>query len=123
MPQADGFGEDMAVARRALLASDWTGARGAFERAAAAGAGPGALEGLAQAAFMLNDPAVAIDARERAYAGYREAGQHVEAARIAIALSWDYRAYRGEPAVSDGWLARARRLLADGPPTAELGWL
>jgi DNA-binding CsgD family transcriptional regulator len=42
---------------------------------------------------------------------------------VAIALAWEYRAYRGEPAVSDGWLGRARRLLEGHTPTRELGWL
>jgi ATP/maltotriose-dependent transcriptional regulator MalT len=47
----------------------------------------------------------------------------VDAARVAIALAWEYRAYRGEPAVSDGWLGRARRLLDGAAPTRERGWL
>jgi hypothetical protein len=46
-----------------------------------------------------------FDARERAYAGYRDAGRAIDAARVATALAWDYRIFRGEPAVADGWLA------------------
>src|SRR5262249_38259636 len=76
-----------------------------------------------QAAFFLGDPTPAIEARERAYAGYREADRPVDAARVATALAWDYRTYQGERAVSDGWLRRARRLLEGGGPTRELGWL
>jgi LuxR family maltose regulon positive regulatory protein len=79
--------------------------------------------GLAQAAFFLDEPDVAVDAHERAYAGYRSADRAVDAARVAIALAWEYRAYRGEPAVSDGWLGRARRLLDGAGPTRECGWL
>jgi DNA-binding CsgD family transcriptional regulator len=81
------------------------------------------MEGLAQAAFFLDEPAAAVDAHERAYAAYRTAGRAVDAARVAIALAWEYRAYRGEPAVSDGWLGRARRLLEGLGPTRESGWL
>jgi DNA-binding CsgD family transcriptional regulator len=98
-------------------------ARSAFERAAQAGGGAEALEGLAQAAFFLDEPDLAVDAHERAYAAYRASERAVDAARVAIALAWEYRAYRGEPAVSDGWLGRARRLLEGHGPTRERGWL
>ena len=107
----------------ALERGEWAVARGAFEDARAAGGGPEADEGLASAAWFLDEAAVALEARERAYAGYCDAGRPVDAARIATALAWDYRIFRGEAAVGDGWLARARRLLRDAPPVAEQGWL
>lgn len=109
--------------KSALAECSWGEARAAFERAAQAGAGAEALEGLAQAAFFLDEPDAAVDAHERAYAAYRDADRPVDAARVAIALAWEYRAYRGEPAVSDGWLGRARRLLAGVGPAREHGWL
>jgi DNA-binding CsgD family transcriptional regulator len=114
---------DLEAGVTALAACEWDTARAAFERAAAAGAGPEALEGLAQAAFFLGESALALETRERAYARYRDAGREVDAARVAIALAWDYRSYRGEQAVSDGWLARARRLLEGCGSTRERGWL
>ena len=80
--------------KAALRTCSWADARAAFERAAKTEAGPEALEGLAQAAFFLDEPDVAIDAHERAYAAYRGAGRAVDAARAAIALAWEYRAYR-----------------------------
>jgi DNA-binding CsgD family transcriptional regulator len=120
---ADALSDDLQAGAAALAECNWRVARAAFERATAAGGGPEAFEGLAQAAFFLDDAAVTIDARERAYAGYREAGRPVDAARVAIALAWDYRAFRGERAVADGWLARARRLLAGCGRTRERGWL
>jgi LuxR family transcriptional regulator, maltose regulon positive regulatory protein len=113
----------LGAGKAALSECSWAEARAAFERAAQAGAGPEALEGLAQAAFFLDEPELAVDAHERAYAAYRAAGCAVDAARVAIALAWEYRAYRGEPAVSDGWLGRARRLLEGRGPTREGGWL
>jgi LuxR family transcriptional regulator, maltose regulon positive regulatory protein len=114
---------DVRAGKTALSECSWAQARAAFERAAQAGAGPEALEGLAQAAFFLDQPDLAVNAHERAYAGYRAADRAVDAARVAIALAWEYRAYRGEPAVSDGWLGRARRLLEGFGPTRESGWL
>ena len=114
---------ELGAGKAALSECRWVEARAAFERAAEAGGGPEALEGLAQAAFFLDEPELAVDAHERAYAAYRGAGCAVDAARVAIALAWEYRAYRGEPAVSDGWLGRARRLLEGLGPTREGGWL
>jgi LuxR family transcriptional regulator, maltose regulon positive regulatory protein len=107
----------------ALGNADWATASALFAEALAHEETPEALEGLAQAAFFLDDAETALDAHERAYAAYREAGRPVDAARLATALAWDYRAFRGESAVSDGWLARARRLLEGSPPTPELGWV
>jgi DNA-binding NarL/FixJ family response regulator len=114
---------ELRAGKVALSGCRWAEARAAFERAAQAGGGPEALEGLAQAAFFLDEPELAVDAHERAYAAYRRADRAVDAARVAIALAWEYRAYRGEPAVSDGWLGRARRLLQGRAPTRERGWL
>jgi DNA-binding CsgD family transcriptional regulator len=111
------------AAGEALAAADWESARHLFSEALVQDETPEALEGLARASFFLNDGAVALDARERAYGSYRAAGRAVDAARVAIALAWDYRAFRGERAVSDGWLGRARRLLDGCEPTREHGWL
>jgi hypothetical protein len=113
----------LAGAHEALAASDWETARRLFADALVDGETPEALEGLARANFFLNEGEVALAARERAYAAYRASGLPVDAARVAIALAWDYRSVRGERAVSDGWLARARRLLEGQGRTAEQGWL
>lgn len=110
-------------ADEALASADWATAKSLFARALERGETPEGLEGLAQAAFFLDEAELTLDARERAYAGYREAGRLVDAARVAIALAWDYRTVRGERAVSDGWLARARRLLEGCAPSREQGWL
>jgi LuxR family transcriptional regulator, maltose regulon positive regulatory protein len=123
MATVDARSGSLAAGEAALERGAWQEARAAFERALATGAGPEALEGLATAAWFLDDPAIVFDARERAFAAYRDSGRPIDAARIAIALAWDYRIFRGEAAVGDGWLARARRLLEDQPPTRERGWL
>jgi LuxR family transcriptional regulator, maltose regulon positive regulatory protein len=112
-----------AEADQALVAADWETARRLFSEALAQDETPEALEGLARASFFLNDGSTALEARERAYSSYRSADRAVDAARVAIALAWDYRAFRGERAISDGWLAQARRLLEGREPTSEHGWL
>ena len=75
------------------------------------------------AAWWLDDARFTIESRERAYRLHREHGDVVGAARMAIWLAWDYLAFRGEPAVANGWLQRAHRLLGDIGPVAEHGWL
>src|SRR5581483_2012293 len=115
--------ELLAEGEIALATADWTAARRLFSAALAHEETPEALEGFAQACFFLEDPEVALEARERAYARYRETGRGVDAARVAIALAWDYRTARGERVVAAGWLARARRLLDGAGPTRERGWL
>src|SRR5918996_5291276 len=113
----------LAAGRAALARNDWPAAYDAFAAAVAAAGGPEADEGLADAAFWLDLPDELFDAAERAYAGYRAAERPVDAARTAIALAWYARVFRGETAVSDGWLGRARRLLDGVPPAFEHGWL
>jgi LuxR family transcriptional regulator, maltose regulon positive regulatory protein len=110
-------------AHEALDNADWSTAKKGFEDALAAEETPEALEGFATAAFFLEDSEPAIAARERAYSLYRESGRPVDAARVATSLAWDYRSYRGERAIGDGWLARARRLLDGSGITREQGWL
>jgi LuxR family maltose regulon positive regulatory protein len=123
MATLDAGSDSVAAAEAALERGAWEEAFAEFERAIVAGAGPEAIEGLATAAWFLDDVPVVFDARERAYAAYREAGRPTDAARVAIALAWDYRIFRGETAVGDGWLARARRLLEGQETTRERGWL
>jgi DNA-binding NarL/FixJ family response regulator len=113
----------LARANEALAGADWKAARLLFSESLDQRATPEALEGLATAAFFLDEAGLALDARERAYAAYREAGRAIDAARVATGLAWDYRAVRGERAVGDGWLARARRLLDGREPSREQGWL
>jgi hypothetical protein len=80
--------ELVAQANEALVSADWHAAKAAFGKALAQKVTPEALEGLATAAFFLDEAAVVLDARERAYAHYREAGRAVDAGRVAIALAW-----------------------------------
>jgi DNA-binding NarL/FixJ family response regulator len=113
----------LADAGAALGRRDWAAAEQLFERVLATAERPDALEGLAVARWWQDDVAAAITARERAYVMRRERGEVVEAARVAGFLAWDHGAMRGANAVANGWLQRARRLIADLPPAAEQAWL
>jgi ATP/maltotriose-dependent transcriptional regulator MalT len=107
----------------ALARGAWAEARAAFEAVLRADELPEALEGLATAAWWLDLAEVVFDARERAYRLFLARDDRLGAARIAVWLAWDAWAFRGEGAVANGWLGRARRLLDGLPDSVELAWL
>ena len=109
--------------RAALASGSWEEARAQFAAALEGAERAEALEGLGLAAWWLDDGALTLDARERAYRAYRERDDALVAARMAIWLTWDYLSFRGEFAVATGWLERARRLLEGKERSAEFGWL
>jgi hypothetical protein len=91
MPDAVTTPEELiARANEALSNADWDAARRLFSQALEREETPEALEGLAKAAFFLDEAELALDARERAYTGYRGADRVVDAARVAIALAWPF---------------------------------
>jgi hypothetical protein len=108
---------DVALARGA-----WADARTAFEAALRTRELPEALEGLGKTAWWLDLADLVFDTRERAYRLYLTSGDHTAAARIAVWLAWDYWAFRGENAVANGWLQRARHLLEGQPACSERAW-
>jgi DNA-binding CsgD family transcriptional regulator len=109
--------------RGALARGAWQDAKRAFEAALLSEEGPEALEGLALAAWWLDLADVVFSSRERAYRLYRERGDGVAAARIAVWLGWDYSAFRGEQAVASGWMQRAHQLLDGLVEQPEHAWL
>ncbi|MGB0096932.1 MAG: hypothetical protein WBP81_30870, partial [Solirubrobacteraceae bacterium] len=120
---SDRVEELLAAAGQGLALGEWGQARERYEQALELEERAEALEGLAVAAWWLDDVDSAIAARERAYVLRREQHQTIEAARLAGFLARDYGAMRGANAVANGWLRRARRLGAELPPSAEHAWL
>jgi DNA-binding CsgD family transcriptional regulator len=103
--------------------ADWQGARGAFQAALDAAPGdPNALDGLGQSCWWLGERDAAIEYRREAFAGYRREGATRDAARLAIYLAGEHR-IDGRSAAANGWIARARRLLAGADALPEVGWL
>src|SRR5215218_10081050 len=107
----------------ALACGDWAGAHAAFEAALDVEEFPEPLDGLGRPLCWLRESEQAVVYRERAYSGFRRDRQLARAARIALWLSREYALVWGNEAASNGWLARAERLLADVAPGAERGWL
>jgi len=107
----------------ALARGAWDDAREAFQSAIQEKETAVALEGLGLAAWWLDLADLVFEARERAYRLFLEADDRVAAARVAVWLAWDCWAFRGESAVANGWLQRARRLLEGMPECVERAWL
>lgn len=83
---------------------------------------PEDLEGLAEAAWWSGLLGACIEARERAYRKYLDAGNNRRAGYVAMALVRDYFS-KHESSVGTAWLNRAERLLDAEPECVEKAWL
>lgn len=108
---------------QALADGSWAVARETFTAALARKETPEALEGLSWAAWWLDDADTVFDARERAFRLYRRRGDAASAARMATWLAADQLDFRGAFPVANGWLQRARRLMATLDSRPDHGWL
>ncbi|SFB46617.1 regulatory protein, luxR family [Nocardioides alpinus] len=115
--------DDGADAVAELRAGRWVRAAELFTALTAETDDPHAHEGLAQAAWWLDDAATALGAREAAYRGFRAAGDDRGAARAAAALGYDSMLFGAGVAVGRGWLARSSDLLGERVDVPEVGWL
>lgn len=106
-----------------LEGGDWQGARDLFAAAVARERTPEALEGLSMACFQLNDEPGFFESAEAAFELFRQTGDHLGAARAAIGLTVGSFILRGQPAMANGWLRRARRLLDGLEEAPEHGWV
>jgi ATP/maltotriose-dependent transcriptional regulator MalT len=82
-----------------------------------------AWAGLAAAAYWIPDEESILEARERAYHSYRERGDRLNAALMAAWLGVDYAELRGQPAVANGWIQRANRLVDKHRETPHGVWV
>ncbi|MDP9358783.1 MAG: LuxR C-terminal-related transcriptional regulator [Chloroflexota bacterium] len=101
----------------------WEQARASFLAALERQESSEALEGLGKAAWWLNDEVTAFAAREQAYRLYRQEGDRLSAARMALHLGSDECSLHDAYALGSGWLQRAGRLLEGLDPAPEHGWV
>jgi class 3 adenylate cyclase len=80
------------------------------------------LEALAEAAWWSGQLGVCIEARERAFRMYLDAGRSARAGYIAVTLTRDY-FNKQNAAVATAWLSRAERLLESEGDAPEKAWL
>jgi class 3 adenylate cyclase len=102
--------DSLGAARAAASRQAWREAYDAYAACDERDLGAEDLSRFAEATWWRGKLDEAITLRERSYARFAAAGQKLEAARIALALSWDHSG-RGAFAVSHGWFATAERLL------------
>ncbi len=114
--------EAVAAGDRALARGAWDEARSWFAAALESSDDAAAHEGLSWTFWWQEDLTACLAARERAYHGYRAAGDRRGAARMAQWIGDDQLWYGGAPALADGWFARARRLLDGLDECPEHGW-
>ena len=109
--------------RSAFTANAWADA---YERLSAAAREaplePGDLERLATAAYLVGRDGESAELWARAHHELLGRGETGRAARCAFWLAFGL-LNRGESARGGGWVARARRVLADAPEDAEHGYL
>jgi class 3 adenylate cyclase len=113
----------LAAGRKAVQKHAWGEALELFGQADSAGElSPDDLTALSEAAWWMGQIEECIKARERAYAGYVEAGNARRAALTALALSHDYMGKLAH-SIAQGWYSRAERLLEKEQECAEHGYL
>ncbi len=115
--------DPLGAAREALEDGDWQRAKDEFVRAVATEETASAVEGLGLACRWLGEIGSTFRAYGRAYRLYRQAGDRVGAARVALQLASCEGTFRSEKAVALGWLERAARLLEGSVPGLEHGWV
>jgi DNA-binding NarL/FixJ family response regulator len=109
--------------RAALEAGRWEEARAAFAAALEERETPEVLDGMGAALWWLGETRASVAHIERAYTGFRRAGDAVAAAMAAMSLCVTWIANFGNHAAASGWLARADRLMEDADPNPLQGWL
>lgn len=115
--------DPLSAGQEALQRAAWEEARARFEEALERVETAPAYEGLSWACWWMDDFEPLVQAREAAYRLYRQDDDDLGAARMALWLAEDYCDFRGEAAISSGWLRRAATLLEALPLAPEHGWL
>ena len=107
--------ETVQLGRNAMDRHAWAEAVDGFVAADHDGSlAPADLEQLGTAAWWAGQPDQSTEAFERAFAGYNDAGQPGDSARVALSLA--YQAFRRQAeSIGGGWLARAEHLLESDP--------
>jgi DNA-binding CsgD family transcriptional regulator len=117
------FGESVVAGTGALHAGRWGEARSAFEAALRERESAEVLAGLGEALWWLGEPRSSIEHYERAFVGFRRAGDPTGAAATAMWLCLAYKLDLGNQAAASGWIARAERVLREEGPGPLQGWL
>ena len=114
--------DSLAAGREAAARGAWRQAYDLLKESEDTLADPTDLEIYAEATWWSGMLDKAIALRERAFAGFTEAGENRRAAVIALQISADYFG-KAQLAPSAGWFGKAERLLAEEEESPEHGYL
>ncbi len=112
--------DPVTAARDAASRQSWREAFEAYAELDTSSLSPDDLERFGDAAWWSGKLAQAIRLREQAYVAYAAESRNIDAARVALTLSWD-ETNRGAFSVAHGWLATAERRLEGQPESVEHG--
>lgn len=113
----------LAQGRQAHSSHNWEPAYQALSVAAATvDLGAEDLQRLGEAAFWTGRSDEAISVREKAFGAFVREGKNQAGALIALALGESYK-YRLAKSISNAWIVRAERLLANTPESDAHGYL
>ena len=113
----------IAAGEASLRAGDWKAARERFQHASEEGESPAALEGLATAAWWLNQVDAAIGYRHRAFSLHKKEGRSGPAGFCAVWIAIQYATVLDNMPAAEGWLAVGQKLLEEAGPCPELARL
>jgi class 3 adenylate cyclase len=118
-----GVADVITTGREAVRRNDWDEAVRSLTAAdSEAPLGPADLMLLGDAYWWTGEPDASMEAIERAYSGYVQAGDRAQAALAGALLSY-FALRRLAIPVADAWMARVERLVADEPESAAHAWL
>jgi ATP/maltotriose-dependent transcriptional regulator MalT len=115
--------EHISAGRIALRTGRWEDARAAFGAALNQAETPEALDGMGEALWWLCDARSSVRYRERAFVGFKQAGDETSACTTALSLSTSYLVNLGNEAAARGWLGRAEGVMRAADPNPMQGWL
>jgi DNA-binding CsgD family transcriptional regulator len=115
--------DDLRQARETFERGDWVSAFEAWSDVDTDALGPDDLQRLGTAAFLLGKHEECVAAIQKAFQSYVDRAELAAAVRCAWWLSMVF-GVRAEPALADGWTARADRLLDEiGEDVVERGYV
>jgi DNA-binding CsgD family transcriptional regulator len=107
-----GVVDELVRARETYERGDWVSAFEAWTETSSDALEAADLAGLANAAYLLGRIETCVDAGQRAFQLYLDAGDPAAAIRCCFSLSMVF-GTTGQPMLAGGWTARALRLLED----------
>ena len=109
--------------QEALARGAWEEARSALENALQADESPEVLFGLGEALWWLGEIRESVRCWEQAYVAFRRRPDPVQAANVALQLTFLYQDNLGNHAAAAGWAAHAARLIDEFDLEPMRGWV